>query len=141
MRGSALAVVKLLPDPGHCVRKSTTHSNDPLEHRNLVSEPTHAEVNEASTSIERLSMKRFALVLIAVLGSSVQAADWPAWRGPTGQGFCEEKDLPLNWSDKTKWSGGLRPTLSDDLTVSAPGACRGCGGTRSTIGCAASAKP
>jgi outer membrane protein assembly factor BamB len=50
-------------------------------------------------------MKRFALVLIAVLGSAVQAADWPAWRGPTGQGFSEEKNLPLKWSDKNnvKW--------------------------------------
>lgn len=50
-------------------------------------------------------MKRFALVLIAALASSVQAANWPAWRGPTGQGFCEEKNLPLKWSDKdnVKW--------------------------------------
>jgi outer membrane protein assembly factor BamB len=47
-----------------------------------------------------MTMKRFALVLIAVLGPSVRAADWPAWRGPSGQGFCEEKNLPLKWSDK-----------------------------------------
>ena len=28
------------------------------------------------------------------------AADWPAWRGPTGQGVCPEKDLPLKWDAK-----------------------------------------
>src|SRR6516165_7447814 len=30
--------------------------------------------------------------------STLQAANWPAWRGPTGQGFCEDKNLPLKWS-------------------------------------------
>src|SRR5262249_8011181 len=51
-------------------------------------------------------MKRLALVLVAlVVGSSLPAADWPAWRGPTGQGHCEEKNLPLKWSDTSnvKW--------------------------------------
>lgn len=50
-------------------------------------------------------MKWFTLIVVAVLGASVQAANWPAWRGPSGQGFCEEKNLPLQWSDKNnvKW--------------------------------------
>lgn len=26
------------------------------------------------------------------------AADWPAWRGPTGQGVTAERDLPTTWS-------------------------------------------
>jgi outer membrane protein assembly factor BamB len=37
---------------------------------------------------------------------SIALADnWPAWRGPTGQGYCFEKDILLNWSDKEniKW--------------------------------------
>ena len=25
-------------------------------------------------------------------------ADWPGWRGPTGQGFCAESNLPMTWS-------------------------------------------
>lgn len=29
------------------------------------------------------------------------AADWPGWRGPTGLGYTEEKDLPLTWDAKT----------------------------------------
>ena len=29
------------------------------------------------------------------------AGDWPGWRGPTGQGTCTEKELPLEWSART----------------------------------------
>src|SRR5262249_10823042 len=36
------------------------------------------------------------LLLCAIAG-----ADWPGWRGPTGQGHTDEKDLPLTWSAKT----------------------------------------
>lgn len=51
-------------------------------------------------------LTRFAtLLILVVLSAPVLAADWPAWRGPTGQGFCEEKNIPLTWSDKenVKW--------------------------------------
>jgi outer membrane protein assembly factor BamB len=40
---------------------------------------------------------------------SIGGADWPGWRGPTGQGHSTEKDLPLKW-DKTenvRWKVGL----------------------------------
>jgi outer membrane protein assembly factor BamB len=44
--------------------------------------------------------------LIAVVG-----ADWPAWRGPTGQGISDEKDLPLTWdarrSENILWKAPL----------------------------------
>jgi outer membrane protein assembly factor BamB len=41
----------------------------------------------------------------AFLVNSVSAADWPAWRGPTGQGYSDEKNLPLKWSktENVKW--------------------------------------
>src|SRR5262245_59654453 len=50
-------------------------------------------------------MKKLTFLLIAILVTSVQGADWPAWRGPTGQGLCTEKNLPVQWNDKTnvKW--------------------------------------
>jgi outer membrane protein assembly factor BamB len=37
------------------------------------------------------------------------ADNWPAWRGPTGQGFCTEKDLPLKWSptENIRWKTPL----------------------------------
>jgi hypothetical protein len=51
-------------------------------------------------------MKRFVCAL-ALLGCTAfaSAGNWPAWRGPTGQGFCEEKNVLLKWSDKenVKW--------------------------------------
>lgn len=30
-----------------------------------------------------------------------RAEDWPGWRGPTGLGYTQEKDLPLTWNGKT----------------------------------------
>jgi outer membrane protein assembly factor BamB len=52
-------------------------------------------------------MKRiFALaVVMMTFCPSAQAEDWPAWRGPTGQGFSAEKDVLLTWSEteNVKW--------------------------------------
>jgi outer membrane protein assembly factor BamB len=38
-----------------------------------------------------------------------RAGNWPAWRGPGGQGQCSEKDLPLKWSptENVKWKVAL----------------------------------
>lgn len=41
------------------------------------------------------------IVLLFVCGRFSAAGDWPAWRGPTGLGYTEEKDLPLTWDAKT----------------------------------------
>jgi outer membrane protein assembly factor BamB len=45
------------------------------------------------------------VILLLVFASTTRAADWPAWRGPGGQGFCEETDVPVTWSDteSVKW--------------------------------------
>jgi outer membrane protein assembly factor BamB len=56
-----------------------------------------------------MTIVRFApaapMIAVMTICASLSAADWPAWRGPTGQGFCEEKNVLLNWSDKqnVKW--------------------------------------
>jgi outer membrane protein assembly factor BamB len=51
-------------------------------------------------------MKR-SVCLLVLLGCSVlsRADNWPAWRGPSGQGHCAEKNVPLTWSGKenVKW--------------------------------------
>jgi outer membrane protein assembly factor BamB len=55
-------------------------------------------------------MTRFALSFaLFIISAPLWAADWPAWRGPTGQGFCEEQGVPLTWSDKenVKWKTPL----------------------------------
>lgn len=39
------------------------------------------------------------LLLLAGASASVQAEDWPQFRGPTGQGHATERGLPLEWSE------------------------------------------
>lgn len=43
---------------------------------------------------------RFVLLLVgvALLISPVLADNWPTWRGPHGNGYCDEKNLPTKWS-------------------------------------------
>lgn len=39
----------------------------------------------------------------------LNAANWPAWRGPLGTGICEETNLPIRWSknENIKWRVSL----------------------------------
>jgi len=45
------------------------------------------------------------LLLWVVCAVPLRAADWPAWRGATGQGHSVETNLPQSWSDTehVKW--------------------------------------
>ncbi len=49
----------------------------------------------------------FVLTLsLGVMGHALFAEQWPTWRGPTGDGISQEKNLPVEWS-RTKnvaWS-------------------------------------
>ncbi len=49
------------------------------------------------------------VALFAALALSASAANWPAWRGPTGDGVCTETGLPLTWSptENVKWKAPL----------------------------------
>lgn len=40
-------------------------------------------------------------IFFALFATPARAADWPGWRGPTGMGYTEEKNLPLHWDIKT----------------------------------------
>jgi outer membrane protein assembly factor BamB len=42
-----------------------------------------------------------APAMLLAIQSRSTAGDWPGWRGPTGLGYTEEKDLPLTWDAKT----------------------------------------
>jgi outer membrane protein assembly factor BamB len=58
------------------------------------------------TTMVRFLSLTASLVGAALLAASLaQAGNWPAWRGPTGQGHCDEKNLPITWSAKqsVKW--------------------------------------
>ena len=43
----------------------------------------------------RVVVAYFALAALAF------AADWPQFRGPTGLGYTEERNLPLTWNAKS----------------------------------------
>ena len=43
-------------------------------------------------------MKPIILIALVLLGLPLKAENWPAWRGPTGQGISSEKNLPVEWS-------------------------------------------
>ena len=51
-------------------------------------------------------MKKFLCGLLIASGiTSLRAENWPAWRGPTGNGVSAEKELPLKWDalENVKW--------------------------------------
>ncbi len=41
----------------------------------------------------------FTLAAVTLIGPAAHAQDWPAFRGPTGQGHSAELGLPLEWSE------------------------------------------
>lgn len=54
-----------------------------------------------------MNLPRYLFTVVFILTGTMPAwADnWPAWRGPTGQGHCAETNLPLKWSttENVKW--------------------------------------
>src|SRR6202521_1922855 len=64
-----------------------------------------------------MTKRVFWIVLALLLTASASvAADWPGWRGPTGLGQSDEKDLPLTWGGKNQenvlWKVALFPSDS-----------------------------
>lgn len=45
------------------------------------------------------------LLLILTVCGSTRAGDWPGWRGPLGNGVCDEQELPPRWSatENVRW--------------------------------------
>lgn len=68
-----------------------------------------------------------ALLACAACATLGTAADWPGWRGPTGMGHTDDKNLPLTWNGKTgenvHWKAPLPGTeekASQDQNQSSP---------------------
>lgn len=83
-------------------------------------------------------MKHLALaILLSLVTQSLSAGDWPAFRGPNGDGISTEKNVPTEWSkDKNiKWKvalpgdGNSSPIVSNGKVFVTCSANRG--GTRS----------
>src|SRR5437763_9504480 len=50
-----------------------------------------------------------AVVLLLILAGVAHADNWPAWRGPRGDGICAEQRIPLKWSrtENVRWKVAL----------------------------------
>ena len=46
-----------------------------------------------------------ASVVVSITPSMARGENWPAWRGPTGQGLSTEENLPVSWSttENVRW--------------------------------------
>jgi outer membrane protein assembly factor BamB len=60
-----------------------------------------------------------------VIPAAGRAGDWPGWRGPTGLGYTDEKDLPLTWNGKAGrnilWKALLHGGGKNNPEFSSPG--------------------
>ena len=57
------------------------------------------------------------LLTLALACSTTAADDWPAWRGPQGNGISRESQAPLHWSST---SGIVWKTLLEGIGLSSP---------------------
>jgi outer membrane protein assembly factor BamB len=55
----------------------------------------------------------FLFLIAAAAVGGERGADWPGWRGPTGMGQTDARDLPLTWGGKemanVRWKAPLLP--------------------------------
>ncbi|MGA2618737.1 MAG: PQQ-binding-like beta-propeller repeat protein [Thermoguttaceae bacterium] len=58
--------------------------------------------------------------LLAAMPATTWAGNWPGWRGPTGSGYSDEKDLPLKWDGKTGEGVLWKVPLKDTTGHSSP---------------------
>src|SRR5262245_17142994 len=54
---------------------------------------------------QMMKFRLCALGLLLVLPGAGLADNWPAWRGPRGDGQCGEESVPLTWTktDNIRW--------------------------------------
>ncbi len=60
-------------------------------------------------SLVRIAAACVLATIAFSLTTTARADNWPAWRGPTGQGVSTEKNLPAKWSatENVKWKIAL----------------------------------
>ncbi|MBP3957122.1 PQQ-like beta-propeller repeat protein [Gemmata sp. G18] len=79
-----------------------------------------------------LRSRLLALLVCVASAGGATAADWSGWRGPTGMGQTDDKNLPLTWNGKTsenvRWKSSLPGTEekgAQDQNQSSPIVYRG----------------
>src|SRR5439155_16265158 len=72
-----------------------------------------------------LGVVALAVGILGAVQAGSWAADWPGWRGPTGLGYTDEKDLPLTWNAKTGenilWKSLLHGGGKNNPEMNSPG--------------------
>jgi hypothetical protein len=68
---------------------------------------------------------RTVVIFLGVLSTTAAlSANWPAWRGPAGDGVSHEKNLPVTWSPSQniawkvalpQWSGATPVIWGDTI--------------------------
>jgi outer membrane protein assembly factor BamB len=58
-----------------------------------------------SLQAPRSASLAIVVLLSAVWATPALAGNWPAWRGPDGNGTCRERNLPLHWAtnENVRW--------------------------------------
>ncbi len=49
--------------------------------------------------VSRLVSAVGLIALVGLSSASIEASDWPEFRGPLGQGHSTEQGLPIEWSE------------------------------------------
>jgi outer membrane protein assembly factor BamB len=83
-----------------------------LSHREMKERDSHVLIEKLHPLLQRLLSsvsRRIAGLFSLALLATASGANWPAWRGPTGDGVCTETDLPVTWSptENVKWKTAL----------------------------------
>jgi outer membrane protein assembly factor BamB len=75
--------------------------------------------------MSRHAAPMFAVLVLVAMQAAAHAGDWPGWRGPTGMGYTDEKDLPLTWNAKTGenvvWKTMLHGGAKENPDFTSPG--------------------
>jgi outer membrane protein assembly factor BamB len=73
----------------------------------------------------RAGVTALALAGCLLVAAAGRGGDWPGWRGPTGLGYTDEKDLPLTWNAKAGenvlWKALLHGGRKSNPEFSSPG--------------------
>ena len=87
-----------------------TRERNSASHRWLGSPGTPAASAESlQANGPRISGAVFSLILALACLSTVSGGDWPAFRGPNGNGISTETNVPLTWNadENVKWKVAL----------------------------------
>src|ERR1700746_2538209 len=75
--------------------------------------------------VQFLGVFILAAISFPMIAARGLAGDWPGWRGPTGLGYTEEKDLPLTWNGKSGenivWKALLHGGKKENPEFASPG--------------------